>query len=128
LMIKKLLLLSIVVVFAINTEVLARQANVFAAPKFRKIEKADMPAFERKHNFNNLTGRGLQANQTVDNLPTMEIRARLQGAYGNPTKNVIDMMAEDNFRPAKYIQFEYWFVINDSIPMVILDTSGPFST
>lgn len=127
-MIKKLLLLFIAVVFTTNIDVLAQQTNLFAAPKFRKIEKESMPAFARKHNLNSLTGRGLQANQTIDNLPTMELRARLQGAYGNPTKNVIDMMAEADFRPAKYIQFEYWFEINDSIPMVILDTSGPFST
>jgi len=127
-MIKKLLLLCVVVVITTNTDVLAQQTDIFAAPKFRKIEKTDMPAFLRKYNINNLTGRGLQANQTIDDLPTMELRARLQGAYGNPTKNVIDLMGEPGFRPAMNIQFEYWFEIDDSIPLVILDTSGPFST
>jgi len=105
----------------------AQQNAFFAAPKFKKIEKQDLPAFFRKYTTN-VTGRGLQNNVTIDNIPTMEVRARMQAAFGAPTKTVIDMLAEADFRPAKYIQFEYWFEVNDSIPMVILDPNGPFST
>lgn len=106
----------------------AQESAFLKATTFRKIEKEDLPSFFRKYNTNNLTGRGLQINQTIDNIPTMEVRARMQAAFGHPTKTVIDVMKEANFRPAKYIQFEYWFEVNDSIPMVILDVSGPFTT
>ncbi len=70
----------------------------------------------------------MHLNETIDNLPTMELRARLQAAFGAPTKTVLDLIGNPNFREAQYIQFEYWFEVNDSIPFVVLDTSGPFST
>lgn len=124
---KKLLFLLFALVIGSAADALAQPFAAFAAPKFRKIEKSELPAFFRKYNTNNITGRGLQNNETIDNIPTMEVRARMQAAFGAPTKNVIDMLAEADFRPAKYIQFEYWFEINDSIPMVILDPNGPFS-
>jgi hypothetical protein len=124
---KKLLFLLFAFVLSYSSELLAQPFAGFAAPKFRKIEKSELPAFFRKYNTNNLTGRGLQNNEIIDNIPTMEVRARMQAVFGSPTKNVIDMMSEADFRPAKYIQFEYWFEINDSIPMVILDPNGPFS-
>lgn len=124
---KKLLFLLVAFLLGSSVEILAQPFSAFAAPKFRKIEKSQLPAFFRKYNTSNLTGRGLQNNETIDNIPTMEVRARMQAVFGAPTKNVLDMMAEADFRPAKYIQFEYWFEINDSIPMVILDPNGPFS-
>jgi hypothetical protein len=127
-MMKKLFFGVFALILVTAMDLHAQQNAFFAAPKFRKIEKQDLPAFFRKYNTNNLTGRGLQNNVTVDNIPTMEVRARMQAAFGAPSKTVIDMMAEADFRPAKYIQFEYWFEVNDSIPMVILDPNGPFST
>jgi hypothetical protein len=127
-MIKKFIFGIFALILVSAVDVYAQQNAFFGAPKFKKIEKQDLPAFLRKYNTSNLTGRGLQNNVTVDNIPTMEIRARMEAAFGAPTKTVIDMLAESDFRPAKYIQFEYWFEVNDSIPMVILDPNGPFST
>jgi hypothetical protein len=127
-MMKKLFFAVMALILVTAMDLQAQQNAFFAAPKFRKIEKQDLPAFFRKYNTSNLTGRGLQNNVTIDNIPTMEVRARMQAVFGAPTKTVIDMMAEADFRPAKYIQFEYWFEVNDSIPMVILDPNGPFST
>ena len=117
----------ILIVWTLTGVSYAQESAFLKATTFRKIEKEELPAFFRKYNTNNLTGRGLQINQTIDNIPTMEVRARMQAVFGNPTKTVIDVMKEANFRPAKYIQFEYWFEVNDSIPMVILDISGPFT-
>lgn len=125
-MINKLFFGVFTLILVITLDVQAQQ-NVFSAPTFKKIQKQDLPAFFRKYTTN-VTGRGLQNNVTIDNIPTMEIRARMQAVFGAPTKTVIDMLAEADFRPAKYIQFEYWFEVNDSIPMVILDPNGPFSS
>lgn len=126
-MIKKIFLLLFVVTLAGTAEVMAQRSAFMSAPKFRKIENKDMPAFERKYNTN-VTGRGLNNHETIDNLPTMELRARLQAAFGNPTRTVLDMIGKPGFREAQYIQFEYWFEVDDSMPLVILDISGPFST
>lgn len=126
-MINKLFFVVFTLILVITLDVQAQQNAFFSAPTFKKIQKQDLPAFFRKYTTN-VTGRGLQNNVTIDNIPTMEIRARMQAVFGAPTKTVIDMLAEADFRPAKYIQFEYWFEVNDSIPMVILDPNGPFSS
>lgn len=126
-MINKLFFGVFTLILVITLDVQAQQNAFFSAPTFKKIQKQDLPAFFRKYTTN-VTGRGLQNNVTIDNIPTMEIRARMQAVFGAPTKTVIDMLAEADFRPAKYIQFEYWFEVNDSIPMVILDPNGPFSS
>lgn len=126
-MIIKLFFVVFTLILVITLDVQAQQNAFFSAPTFKKIQKQDLPAFFRKYTTN-VTGRGLQNNVTIDNIPTMEIRARMQAVFGAPTKTVIDMLAEADFRPAKYIQFEYWFEVNDSIPMVILDPNGPFSS
>lgn len=126
-MINKLFFVVFTLILVITLDVQAQQNAFFSAPTFKKIQKQNLPAFFRKYTTN-VTGRGLQNNVTIDNIPTMEIRARMQAVFGAPTKTVIDMLAEADFRPAKYIQFEYWFEVNDSIPMVILDPNGPFSS
>lgn len=125
---RNLLLLFVALTVVSVPALLAQPTTPFAAPTFRKVDKKDLPAFMRKYNTENLTGRGMHLHETIDNVPTMELRARLEALYGGPTKNVLDLMAEPDFREGKYVQFEYWFEINGSMPMVILDVSGPFAS
>src|SRR5690606_3005145 len=56
-----------------------------------------------------------------------ELRARLQRQFGDPTVTVADFVGVADVRPGNSIQFEYWFVVNDTIPMMILDSDGPFA-
>lgn len=74
-----------------------------------------------------MTGEGFQGNTVVDNLPTTEIRARLQRVFGDPTVRLDDFIGRSDVRPGNSIQFEYWFIINDEIPMMVLDIDGPFT-
>ena len=62
----------------------------------------------------------------VDSLGTMELRGRLQAAFGRPTRNA-DAQRRHGYGGSEFIQFEYWFVVNDSIPLLALDLDGPFS-
>jgi hypothetical protein len=100
----------------------------FAEPVIVKVENKDKAAFERRFKDYALTGGGFQGNTTIDNLPTTEIRARLQRVYGDPTMRLDDFIGNANVRPGNSIQFEYWFIVNDSIPMIVLDIDGPFSS
>lgn len=97
----------------------------FAVPEFEKVANQTDAEF-----FGNisLTGRGLYQNTELDDLQTNEIRARLQAAFGDPTRKLEDLINKDDFRPGKAIQFEYWFTVDDSIPMVVLDWDGPFGS
>ncbi|MDV7393318.1 hypothetical protein RZS08_18235, partial [Arthrospira platensis SPKY1] len=64
----------------------------------------------------------------LDRVATTELRARLQAEFGAPTKVVKNLMDEKKFGRSEgaTIQFEYRFVVNGEIPLMLLDINGPF--
>ncbi|PAU93757.1 hypothetical protein CK503_10945 [Aliifodinibius salipaludis] len=100
----------------------------FEAAEFEKITKENRAQFERETRNISLTGQGLYEDTKLDDRQTNEIRARLQALFGDPTQTLEDLINKDNFRPGKAIQFEYWFMVNDSIPLMVLDWNGPFGS
>lgn len=104
----------------------AAQAQ-FEEPEFRKITNEERAAFIRNHiNTMKQTGKGLYNDDRLDDIPTSELRARLQAVFGAPTQTIGDMLKKPNFRPGMAIQFEYWFVVDGKIPLIVLDSKGPF--
>ncbi len=59
----------------------------------------------------------------LDTARTPDLRARLQAQFGDPTRTLADTPLEKP--PGERAQFEYWFVVNDSIPVRVTDVSGP---
>jgi len=57
-----------------------------------------------------------------DTTMTRDLRARMQAVFGNPTQTLGDF----NLRKPRdqYVQFEYWIVVNDSIPVKVTDANG----
>src|SRR5699024_3222237 len=100
----------------------------FEVPEFDKVTTSERAEFKRQFNDIKWTGQGLYNGTTIDDIQTNELRARLEAAFGAPTQTIEDLINQPNFRPGKAIQFEYWFVINDSIPLMILDIDGPFGS
>ena len=66
-----------------------------------------------------------QRGLAIDSLSTQILRGRLQAAFGRPTRNA-DAERRHGYGGSEYIQFEYWFVVNDSIPVLVFDLDGPF--
>lgn len=99
----------------------------FEKPEFEKVTEDQREQFSQKFKDINWTGRGLYDNTDLDDIKTNKIRARLQAAFGDPTKTLDDLINTEGFRPGQAIQFEYWFTVNDSIPMMVLDVDGPFT-
>lgn len=63
----------------------------------------------------------------LDTTRTIDLRARLEAHFGAPTKTLAELDSVE-WRPAEQVvQFEYWFVVNDSIPLVVLDVNGPMA-
>ena len=62
----------------------------------------------------------------IDTTFTRELRARLAAEFGSPTQTIADLDHSKQVRQAEYIQFEYWFVLNDTIPVIVMDVNGPF--
>jgi len=104
----------------------AQQANPFQESKIRKVTHDEREAFQKRYDSIKWTGQGLYEGTVIDNVPTVELRARLQARFGDPTQKLEDLIDTEGFRPAEAIEFEYWFVVNDSIPMMVLDVDGPF--
>jgi hypothetical protein len=117
----------ILMVLFIAPVALAQQFDTFAEPRIVKVANNERADFERRFGRFNMTGVGFQGGSVIDQLPTSEIRSRLQAVYGDPTMRLEDFIGVRDVRPANSIQFEYWFVVNDSIPMMVLDIDGPFT-
>jgi len=98
----------------------------FEAPQFEKVTHDKRAWFNSKFKDIKWTGQGLYEKTKVDDRQTNKLRARLQTAFGDPTQTLEDLINKDDFRPGKAIEFEYWFTVNDSIPMMVLDVDGPF--
>lgn len=114
--------LLVICIFLLGASVVQAQ---FEDPEIRKIPHSERSAFQSEYADIQWTGQGLYNPTTIDRIPTVELRARLQSAFGDPTQTIGDLI-EENFRPGKAVQFEYWFVIDEEIPMMILDLDGPF--
>lgn len=97
----------------------------FEDPELRKVTKSERASFESRFADISWTGQGLYNPTTIDRIPTIELRSRLQAAFGEPTQTIGDLI-NNNFRPGKAIQFEYWFIIDGEMPLMILDLDGPF--
>lgn len=69
---------------------------------------------------------GSNSLSVLDTTFTRDLRARLEAEFGSPTQTIADLDHSKSVRPAEYIQFEYWFVVNDSIPLMVMDVNGPF--
>lgn len=98
----------------------------FSEPEFEKVTKDKWSWFMTRFDDVKLTGQGLYDKMEIDRRETNEVRARLQALFGEPTKTIEDLVGGENFRPGEAIQFEYWFTVDDSIPLMVLDVDGPF--
>ncbi|MFH5884652.1 hypothetical protein ACG2F4_10095 [Halalkalibaculum sp. DA3122] len=111
-----------VLFFILTSSALAQ----FNEPEIQKVPHDERQQFLNRFEEIKWTGQGLYQETTIDKQKTPEVRARLQAQYGDPTQTLEDLINSDNFRPAEAIQFEYWFTVDDSIPMMVLDIDGPF--
>jgi len=98
----------------------------FEDPDIQKVDRSERSAFQSMFAEINWTGQGLYNPTTIDRIPTIELRSRLQAVYGDPTQGIGDLINRNDYRPGKAVQFEYWFIIDEEIPMMVLDLDGPF--
>ena len=96
------------------------------AERWKLIERGQR--FRHSKQFNAVEWAFLGNNHftALDTAFTRDIRARMQGAFGAPTKTLAEIDWSRNLKREEYIQFEYWFIVNDSIPVMVMDVNGPF--
>lgn len=92
---------------------------------WEKVQPADQEAFLDRFREALWTNEGMAFFTALDTTATRELRARLNDRFGPPTRTAVARGIE-GFEGSLDVQFEYWFVVNDSIPFVALDADGPF--
>ncbi len=94
--------------------------------KWQVIPKLGRSWFEKKFEDTRWTFVGSNELTPLDTTFTRDLRARLEATFGSPTQTIPDLDITRDSDPAEYVQFEYWFVLNDSIPLQVMDVNGPF--
>lgn len=98
----------------------------FSEPNIEKVDRSQRGWFMSEFGDIKWTGQGLYRDTEIDGMQTNKLRARLEARYGGPTQTIEDLITKNDFRMAEAIEFEYWFTVDDSIPMMVLDVDGPF--
>ncbi len=98
----------------------------FEELKIVKVSTPEAEKFEERFADIKWTGQGFNYN-SLDRIPAIEIRSKLQRLYGDPTKTIENIVEDGKMRAGKAIQFEYWFIIDGQIPLMVLDLDGPFA-
>lgn len=71
-------------------------------------------------------GAGLSISTPLDTIRTAKLRGWLENVFGAPSSTVFDVPEERRRSEAEHVQFEYYFVVNDSIPLMVMDVYGPY--
>ena len=107
----------------------AAAARLLAPPlaevRFRKVESSEQGAFLERFATAFWTATGSNTRRLGgDAVPTLEHRGRLGFAFGAPTRNAA-AQEQEGYAGDPEVLFEYWFVVNDSIPVLVIDPAGP---
>ena len=110
-----------------GTESAQQEAEpTFQLFKVRRVPKLGREWFKTEFPDIDWTFLGSNELSRVDTMFTWKLRAMLESAYGPPTQTLTDFGYWRKLESEQFIQFEYWFVLNNDIPFVITDTNGPF--
>lgn len=100
--------------------------NPFLEARWRVVHHFARGWFDEKFAHARWAYLGNVTRSPLDTTLTPVLRARLEGQFERPTRTLLDILREQKNKPDEYIQFEYDFIVNDSIPVLVLDTAGPF--
>ncbi len=99
----------------------------FRVEAWRPVRRLERFWFERRFPGLRWSYSGNNSRMGLDTSWTRVLRGRLEAAFGPPTQTLIESRRRPGARGAEeYIQFEYWIIANDSIPLLVMDVDGPF--
>jgi hypothetical protein len=124
-----LLIVLTVIFLTLSERTFSQIDDPFKIPEIRKVDRAEAEQFSQQYiRTMQWTGQGFQAAAPMDFIPAVELRARFQAVYGDPSRRLEDLILKPGFRLAEAIQYEYWFIVDEKIPIMVLDIDGPFAT
>ena len=104
-----------------------RRQRSFEIEEWRLVRRLERGWFIKKFDNTKWAYLGTESLMPLDTTMTRELRARLEAFFGPPTQTIAELMnSDERLRTQdRYVQFEYWFVVNDSIPIILMDFNGP---
>ena len=96
-----------------------------ATLRWEKVRPADQGPFLEQYREAFWTSAPTGGRAPIDTTSTAVLRGKLQAAFGDPTRNG-DAQKRYGYGGSDRVQFEYWFAVNDTIPVIVLDLDGPF--
>jgi hypothetical protein len=109
----------------------AEARPAFPVESVRRVRDLERSWFRRRYQSVEWAFLGSGRRLTFpDTARTRTLRARLQARFGPPTRTLAELYSNDWVRAPDStreppIQFEYWFIVNDSIPVRVSDVGGP---
>lgn len=101
----------------------AADSNAFPMERMRALRRFEKEWLEETFADTKWSFLGPQPRRTFfDTTRTIDLRARLEAHFDAPTYAVADDLEPNR---DDFDQFAYWFVVNDSIPVVVSDANGP---
>ena len=96
-----------------------------AEVRFHKVEPNEQGAFLARFGEAFWTAAGSNRRRLGgDTTATLEHRGRLGFAFGAPTRNAA-AQEQERYAGDPEVLFEYWFVVNDTLPVLVIDPAGP---
>ena len=111
---------------SMKTEDALPSAPAFEITRWKRVPKLARNWFRNRYADVEWVYEGSNSLAVLDTMRTTEIRSRMQAHFGSPTQTLADFGPLHRIILDEYIQFEYWFVVNDTIPLVVMDVNGPF--
>lgn len=102
------------------------EAQPFPIRGYNQMTRLSRSWFEKEFADVQWAFLGNEGVTTLDTTYTRILRARMEAAFGAPTVTLVDRISRAGARPRENVQFEYWFVVNDTIPLIVMDTGGPY--
>lgn len=98
---------------------------VFTVDKIEYVPPSGRLAFRNRFLHTRWAYAGTSYRTALDTSRTWRLRAALEGRYGPPTQTLSDLGSDVRLGPGTAFMFEYWFVLNDSIPLLVTDAGSP---
>lgn len=97
----------------------------FAVTSVTKVPRFGLPSFQARFGEVPWSFAGNTFERAADTVRTYRLRGALEGRYGSPTRTIGDLGADVQPGVNTAFQFEYWFVVNDSLPLLVSDVGNP---
>ena len=100
--------------------------ETFAVKSWEKISHLRRGAYQEAFDSTSWAFTGSNSRSPVDTMRTADLRSRLQTVFGPPTVTLAESPDPEILRREQVIEFEYWFLLNNGVRVVVLDVNGPW--